>query len=218
MNGIRREIAGPYVLPGDRQVGFEVATYDAGQPLIIDPVLIYSTYLGDSGDDHGRGIAVDASGNAYVTGRADSSNFTTASAFQAAFGGGSDDVFVAKLNAAGSALVYSTYLGGNSTDIGNDIAIDGSGNAYLTGNTNSTNFPTASPFQAAKGGGTDAFVTKLNAAGSALVYSTYLVANGTDMGNDIAIDGSGNGAIPIRPAFPRPVPFRPLRAAAATPL
>ena len=110
MEGSRREIAGTYALRGGLQVGFQVGAYDAGQPLIIDPVLIYSTYLGGSASDSGRGIAVDAFGNAYVTGRTKSTNFPTASPFQASNAGGisDDEVFVTKLNAAGSALVYST--------------------------------------------------------------------------------------------------------------
>ena len=87
-----------------------------------------------------------------------------------------------KINAAGSALVYSTYLGGSGNDYGNGIAVDGSGNAYVTGSTESTNFPTANPLQASNGGSSDAFVTKINAAGSALVYSTYLGGSGSDVG------------------------------------
>ena len=107
-----------------------MAAYDASQPLIIDPVLSYSTYLGGSGTDFTSTIAVDTSGNAYVTGRTDSTDFPTASPFQAAFAGGTgDDVFVTKLNAAGSALVYSTFLGGTDNDLIPTIAVDSSGNA-----------------------------------------------------------------------------------------
>ena len=137
--------------------------------------------LGGSGDDDAEAIAVDASGNAYVMGETNSTDFPTASPFQASHAGGINDVFVTKLNPTGSALVYSTYLGGSGADSGFRIAVDASGNAYLAGETRSTNFPTASPFQASFGGGTnDGFVTKLNAAGSALVYSTYL--GGSDPG------------------------------------
>ena len=190
----RREIPGSYVLKDERQVGFQVGAYDTSKPLTIDPVLVYSTYLGGSGFDKGFGIAVDASGNAYVTGNTLSTDFPTASPFQAALAStGPTDAFVTKLNAAGSALVYSTYLGGSASDgDSGGIAVDTSGNAYVTGRTASSDFPTASPFQAANGGGTDAFVTKLNAAGNALVYSTYLGGSGTDIGFDIAVDGSGN--------------------------
>ena len=158
--------------------------------------LVYSTYLGGGGGDIGFGIAVDSSGNAYMTGRTSSSNFPTANAFQAAHAAaGTNDAFVTKLNAAGSALVYSTYLGGSGDDIGFGIAVDSSGNAYVTGRTGSTSFPTANAFQAVKDGITDAFVTKLNATGSALVYSTYLGGSGDDYGRGIAVDSSSNAYV-----------------------
>src|SRR6202040_1100021 len=119
--------------------------------------LLYSTYLGGSGGDVGSGIAVDSSGNAYVTGSTSSNNFPTVSPFQGATGG-AGDAFVTKLNAAGAGLLYSTYLGGSSNDDGSGIALDSSGNAYVTGSTNSMNFPTANPFQGVFAGGpSDAF-------------------------------------------------------------
>lgn len=119
-----------------------MAAYDKSKPLVIDPTLNYSTYLGDY--DFGYGIAVDSAGNAYVTGITLSTDFpTTANPVQATYAGGSD-AFVVKLNAAGSALVYSTYLGG-LTDWGFGIAVDSAGSAYVTGYTESTNFPTANP-------------------------------------------------------------------------
>jgi len=118
---------------------------------------------------------VDGSGNAYVTGWTDSSDFPTTNPLQPANGGGDGDAFVAKLNPVGSALVYSTYLGGSGYDFGFGIAVDSSGNAYVTGWTNSSDFPTANPLQPIYGGGGyDAFVAKLNPTGSALVCSTYL--------------------------------------------
>ncbi|HTY61092.1 MAG TPA: SBBP repeat-containing protein, partial [Acidobacteriota bacterium] len=158
--------------------------------------LIYSTYLGGATDDFGYGIAVDSSGNAYVTGKTQSYHFPTAGAFQAIYGGGTYDAFVTKLNASGSALVYSTYLGGTSDEIGGGIVVDSSGNSYVTGTTASSDFPTANPFQASYGGGTyDAFVTKLNASGGALVYSTYLGGTGNDSGSGIAVDSSGNAYV-----------------------
>ena len=148
----RHFVDGHYLLKGDNRVSFEVASYDPGKTLVIDPVLVYSTYLGGSGDDQGHGIAVDSSGNAYVTGYTDSTDFPTANPLQAVYDGG-DDAFVAKLNPAGSALVYSTYLGGRGFDHGFGIAADSGGNAYVTGTTTSTDFPTANPLQAVLGGG-----------------------------------------------------------------
>jgi hypothetical protein len=158
--------------------------------------LVYSTYLGGSGYDFGQGIAIDDSGNAYVTGQTYSANFpTTTGAYQTSQGGTGDNVFVSKLDASGSTLVYSTYMG-NGMDDGIAIAIDGSGNAYITGTTQG-GFPiTASAFQSVfccSGGfshAVDAFVTEINASGSRLVYSTYLGDNAQGIG--IAVDGSGN--------------------------
>ena len=160
--------------------------------------LVYSTYLGGNSWDEGCGIAVDAAGEAYVTGLTESSSFpTTAGAFQTSYGGGSYDAFVTKLNAAGTALVYSTYLGGNSWDEGCGIAVDAAGEAYVTGYTESTNFPTtAGAFQTNFGGGNeDAFVAKLNAAGTAPVYSTYLSGKSSDYGYGIAVDAAGNAYV-----------------------
>jgi hypothetical protein len=159
--------------------------------------LVYSTYLGGSGNDAGYGIAVDASGNAYVTGDTRSTNFPTANAVQPLLGGGScfpsvcADAFVAKLNAAGSALVYSTYLGGNAPDSGRGIAVDASENAYVAGGTGSANFPVANALQPARLGSGDGFIAKLDAAG-AFVYSTYLGGTGGDSALGVAVDPSGN--------------------------
>jgi hypothetical protein len=158
--------------------------------------LVYSTYIGGSGDDVGHGIAVDGSGNAYVTGWTLSTDYdVTPGAFQTTNGGGKD-VFVTKLNAAGTALVYSTYIGGSNNDVGYAIAVDGSGNAYVTGRTYSTDYDvTPGAFQTTNGGEEDVFVTKLNAAGTALVYSTYIGGSGFDWGNAIAVDGSGQAYV-----------------------
>jgi len=204
-NGQRAVIPTRYVLKAERQVAFEVAAYDATKPLIIDPVLAYSTYLGGrasafggNADDEGLGIAVDAAGNAYVTGRTLSTSFpTTPGAFQVTFGGGFFDAFVTKLNGDGSALVYSTYLGGSVDDRGNAIAVDAAGNAYVTGSTSSNNFPTTSgavqPTCGISGG--DAFVSKLNETGTTLVYSTCLGGSGGQFGNGIAVDVAGNAYV-----------------------
>jgi len=158
--------------------------------------LVYSTYIGGSGYEVGYGIAVDGSGYAYVTGYTNSTNYdVTPGAFQTTNGGG-QDVFVTKLNETGTALVYSTYIGGSGSDEGYGIAVDGSGYAYVTGSTSSTNYDvTPGAFQTTNGGNTDVFVTKLNAAGTALVYSTYIGGSGYDYVAAIAVDGSGNAYV-----------------------
>jgi hypothetical protein len=180
---------------GHGRVTFEIAVYDHTKPLVIDPILSYSTYLGGSSNDQGLGIAVDSSGNAYVTGYTLSADFPTQYPYQPSNHGGQYDVFVTKLNATGSALVYSTYLGGSDVDYGYGIAVDSSGNAYVTGYTFSIDLPTQNPLQPSNHGNGDAFVTKLNAAGSALVYSTYLGGSGQDYGRAIAVDASGNAYV-----------------------
>ena len=194
--GLRTEVAGRYILHGKREVGFQLEKYDASLPLVVDPVLTYSTYLGGAGSDYGQAIAVDSSGNAYVTGYTTSTNFPTANALQASNVNEYIDAFVTKLNASGSALLYSTYLGGSSYDTGWGIAVDSSGNAYMTGETYSSDFPTAYALQASYGGGSyDGFVTKLNASGNALIYSTYLGGSNDDRGFGIAVDSIGNAYV-----------------------
>jgi len=189
-----QEIAASFV---DRDGGWsiEVGNYDKSQALVIDP-LIYSTYIGGSDDEEGRDIAVDGSGNAYITGYTRSTNYdVTVGAYQTSFGG-IFDVFVTKLNASGSKLVYSTFLGGSYNDYGRAIVINRSGNAYVTGETESTNFPvTAGAYQTTYGENRDVFVTKLNASGSRLVYSTYVGGSNSDEGYGIAVDGSGNAYV-----------------------
>ena len=191
-----KRIEGGYVVRG-KEIAFELAKYDPAKPLIIDPtVLAYSTYLGGAGGvDQGRGIAVDGAGNAYVTGSTGSTDFPSTNPIQLNNGGGASDAFVTKINAAGTARVYSTFLGGGGVDQGQAITVDGSGNAYVTGSTDSGDFPVHLARQGNNGGSTDAFVTKLNAAGSAVVYSTYLGGSGADFGQGIAVDGAGNAYV-----------------------
>jgi hypothetical protein len=153
--------------------------------------LVYSTYLGGNGNERGVGIAVDGQGAVYVAGETGSTNFPTTAALQPTFRGGNTDGFVAKLNAAGTGLVYSTYLGGTGDDAAGSIAIDAAGNAYVAGSTWSPDFPTVSPLQGTNHGQSDAFVSKLNAAGTALGYSTYLGGSGSDFGNGVAVDSGG---------------------------
>jgi hypothetical protein len=156
--------------------------------------LVYSTYLGGSGSDEARSLAVDSTGNAYVTGLTYSNNFPLASPLQPAYGG-VEDAFVLKMNSSGSALVYSSYLGGTSRDEGRGIALDSSGNAYVTGWTTSNDFPTANAAQSAYRGGQDAFVAKLDGAGATLAYSTYLGGTGAEQGSSIAVDPSGQAYV-----------------------
>jgi IPT/TIG domain/Beta-propeller repeat len=197
-NGKRERVDGRYVLRGRNEVGFVLGTYDRTRPVVIDPVVHYSTYLGGNLYDNGIAVAVDGSGNAYMTGLAESTNFPTANAIQSA-DAFDYDAYVAKVNAAGTALVYSTYLGGNGgNEYGLGIALDGSNNVYVVGATNSTNFPgvTGSSIQPAFGGSSrDAFLTKINAAGNAIVYSTYLGGSGDEVGYGIEVDGSGNAYV-----------------------
>jgi hypothetical protein len=195
-NGVRQSVSGHYVLESNSQVGFQVGAYDPTRPLIIDPTysLVYSTYLGVKGSSSGAAIAVDGSGDAYVTGTTTSTNFPTSNPWQASNAGG-QDVFVTKLNATGTGLVYSTYLGGSGDDLGLGIALDSSGNAYITGDTHSSNFPTLNAFQPVyPGGAMDGFVSKFNATGG-LVYSTYLGGSGGAGIGGIAVDTSGNAYV-----------------------
>src|SRR6266513_84438 len=203
IDGVRTKIEGRYVLKDAHRVGFQVAAHDPSRPLVIDPTLVYSTYLGGSSGEHGAGIAVDAAGAAYVTGTTGSTDFpTTPGAIQTTYGGGGSypfhegDAFVTKLNAAGTALVYSTYLGGSSRDVASGIAVDAAGAAYVTGYTASTDFTAGctapcTVLNGSLGGFRDAFVTKINAAGAALVYSTYLGGSGSEDGDGIAVDTAG---------------------------
>jgi uncharacterized repeat protein (TIGR01451 family) len=158
--------------------------------------LVYSTYLGGTSYDYGYGVAVDGAGNAYITGYTYSTDFpTTPGAYQPNYAG-NYDAFVTKLNPTGTALVYSTYLGGTNTDYGYGVAVDGAGNAYITGYTSSTNFPTTpGAYQTSNAGNGDAFITKLNPTGNGLVYSTYLGGTSDDYGYGVAVDGAGNAYI-----------------------
>ena len=207
VDGVQQAVASRFVIGPGGQVGFQVGRYDHSKPLVIDPVLSlsYSTYLGGGNPStQGTGIAVDSSGDAYVTGWTESVKFpTTSGAFKtsgAFIKTENYGVFVTKFNAAGTAIVYSTFLGGGFSS---GIAVDSAGNAYVTGSTSATDFPTKNALQATFGGGTanggaygaDAFVTELNPNGSKLVYSTYLGGSGQDYANGIAVDGSGDAYV-----------------------
>ncbi len=196
VQGRRHLVPGEYVLKGPRQVGFRIDPYDASKPLVIDPVLSFSSYLGGQGGDRGYGIALDPAGNVYITGETRSANFPTMNALQLSHGGDRNDAFVTKLNPSGTAILYSTYLGGSGGETGYDIAVDSTGNAYVTGTTYSTNFPTTpGALQRTIAGGDESFITKLNAEGNALVYSTFLGGSGGDDASGIALDSAGNAYV-----------------------
>jgi len=198
IDGQRQRIDGRYALLSKNRVGFVLGHYDRNKALVIDPVLAWSTYLGGSLVDEGLAIAVDGSGNTYITGLIESLDYPTVNAIQST-NGFDYDACVTKINAAGTAIVYSTYLGGNGgNEYGLGIAVDSSGNAFVTGGTNSTNFPgvTGSSIQSSFGGSyRDGFLTKINAAGSAIVYSTYLGGSGDDLGWSVTTDSSGNAYV-----------------------
>ena len=207
----RRFVDSHFVLRGKNRIGFELAPYDHTRPLVIDPVLVYSTYLGGSFPDQALAVAVDSAGSAYVTGITCSADFpVTAGAYQRSHKGAGgacpgsqtsfEDAFVTKFNRAGTGLVYSTYIGGSASDRGYDIAVDSSGNAYIAGQTQSGDYPTTSgafitTCPGGAGGCNTGVVTKLNPTGSALVYSTYLGGNANMGATGIAVNASGQAYV-----------------------
>lgn len=205
IHGIHRIVAGRYVLTGHSTIHVALGAYDVHRPLTIDPSLVFSTDLGGGVGEEGRGIARDAAGNVYITGPTSSSKFPTAHALQSSYAG-TGDAYIAKLSPSGT-LLYGTYLGGKQYDEGNAIAVSRTGNAYITGDTYSTNFPTVHAFQPKEGGlcsGTggsqgdpptecrDAFVAGLSPNGDSLLFSTYLGGHDDEDGNGIAVDAAGN--------------------------
>jgi hypothetical protein len=237
IDGAKRTVLVSYIVNNQHEVSFHLGPYDTDRPLVIDPVLSYSTYLGGSNIDGANGIAVAPDGTAFLAGGTFSSDFPTAHPLQPDVGGPNDlpqDAFVAKISADGSTLLYSTYLGGSGADVANGIAVDTFGNAYVTGTTLSTNFPvTPGSFDTVCGfdgkcGATynptglivsNAFITKLNVAGSGVIYSTYLGYYENVRGQAIAVDNNQNvyvtgqvGALitpttPITPPAVTPPPF-----------
>jgi hypothetical protein len=157
--------------------------------------LEYSTYFGGSGTEEGFGIAVDNYGNAYVSGRTTSTNMPIVNALQSTYGGGPSDVFIMKLDSTGSQLLFSTYLGGTGDDRGFDVRLDANGELYVSGTTGSPNFPVLNALQPTSGGGQDAFLTKMNGSGSAILYSTYLGGSGTEQFGSLAVDHAGRAAV-----------------------
>jgi uncharacterized protein (TIGR03437 family) len=190
-NGSRRTVNCDYRLSDKDRVEFQLGDYDSNLPLVIDPVLIYSTYIGGVGVDIGQDIAVDGSGAAYISGQTASADFPGPSPIQPVRGT-LMDAFVLKINPAGDAVVFGTWIGGNGTDIAASLSVDLSGNIYLAGTTSSLNFPLQNPLQASIRGLTDAFAVKINASGSMLIYSTYIGGLGVDSASALAVDGNGN--------------------------
>ena len=205
IDGRRQSVAGKFKLLASNAVGFELGAYDRSESLTIDPTLVYSTYLGGSNSDTITAIAVDGSGNAYLTGYTSSTDFpVTPGAYQTTDKDAASSAFVTKLNSSGSALIYSTFLGGTRGPSGGDsaqsIAVDLAGDAYVTGYTYSSNFPTTTGVyqttnNAAAASGSNSFVTKLNPTGTGLLYSTYLGGNVGDDATSIAIDTAGDAYV-----------------------
>jgi len=190
VNGKRRAVDCRYRIR-NQVVDLDIGAYDVNKLLIIDPLLAYSTYFGGGGNEEGNSIAVDRAGNVYLTGFTDSINFPLANASQPNLGGGQQDAFVVKLDPSGTRVVYSTYIGGNGQDNATSIAVDGAGNAYITGFTDSTNFPVRNAMQPAKRGDFNSFVVKLDPAGS-MLNSTLFGGSVNDYASGIAVDSSGN--------------------------
>lgn len=195
VGGVRTPVAAAFALDGAGQARFRLGRYDPARPLVIDPTLVYATFLGGSDGDPFReyvnDIAVDAAGNMLVTGMTPATDFPTVNPVQTDQPG--FDAFVAKISADGQTLLYATYLGGAASDEGTGIAVDAGGAAYVAGETSSADFPTLNPFQGDQGGA-DAFVVKLSPAGQ-LVYATYLGGLNIDAAGDIAVDGQGRAVV-----------------------
>jgi hypothetical protein len=206
-DGARQPVDARFVL-AHNQVSFELGNYDRSRELVIDPSVSYATYLGGLAEDDGHAIAVDGSGNAWVTGQTKSTNFPSMNPLYAANKGGFD-VFVTELSPTG-ALAYSTYIGGSSDDSGNAIALDGSGNVFVAGGTKSSDFPTKGPFQSTLKGALNAFVLELSSTGSTLMYSTFLGGAGSDVADGLALDKSGNAYIVGSTTSPDFPPMNPI--------
>jgi len=205
-DGSRKPVRGEYCLRGPNEIGVRLGPYDHSRPVVIDPVLSYSTFLGGVGGSTAFAVFADAQGNAYVAGSAQDGFPTTSGVIQPNFGGNGSqfnvNAFVSKLNADGTGLIYSTYLGGTipsgaafAGDTAFGVTADTDGNAYLTGTTSSPNFPVVNAFQSTLKGSNNAFVAKVNPTGTGIVYSTFLGGSGTDIAEGIGLDSSGNAYI-----------------------
>jgi len=208
VDGQRVPVAVAYDLADDttsgagkpRPYGFRLGAYDPALPLVIDPaLLLYCGFIGGSDDDYANDIALDAAGNAYVTGftLSGEATFPTAVGPDTTFNG-DQDAFVAKVNAGGTGFVYAGYIGGSDRDKGYGVAVDAAGNAYIAGLTESDDFPAATGPDITPNGGIDGFVAKVNAAGTALVYAGYIGGSGDDDALDIAVDAAGSAYLAVR--------------------
>jgi hypothetical protein len=193
IEGRRHTVDGRYLLDSTNQVRFRVATYDRSLPLVIDPVLVYASYLGGPGDDAGYGVAVGADGSMYVTG-VTRGVMPTEGAFQSSPAGDAE-AFVVKLDPTGKALVFATYLGGAAYDQGFGVKVGSEGKVYVTGETRSTDFPVMNAIRSELTGNSCAFVTVLDSTGSGLVYSTYLGGSSYDRGLGIDVDRDGQAYV-----------------------
>jgi hypothetical protein len=195
MNGRKQTVAVRYMRKGKTHIGFQLGRYDKSKPLVIDPVLVYSTYLGGLGSETAAAIDVDASGSAYVTGTTNSFDFPLVNPIPPG-PVNQRGIFIAKFNPTGTALAYSSVVRtGFSSDTVSDIKVDSSGHAYVTGETSSPTFPIVNAFQPVLAGAIDAFLMKLSPGGSSLLYSTYLGGSDSDRANSLAIDGGDNAII-----------------------
>jgi hypothetical protein len=202
IRGTRSPVTGTYVLLDSTHVGFSVGSHDPNRPLVIDPVLVYSTLVGGSVNDYANGIAVDSSGDAYVIGLTDSPDFPVATLGQ--YSSTQFRMFVTKFDPSGSVLLFADYFGGTSgNDEASAIALDSSGDPYVTGSTLSSDFPVFNAYQSSLAGSEDAFLVKFSADGSSIVYSTYLGGSNltyiggstTQLAKAIAVDSVGEAII-----------------------
>ncbi|MGA9509717.1 MAG: SBBP repeat-containing protein [Candidatus Sulfotelmatobacter sp.] len=192
-NGMRLPVGGGYVVKDSTHIGFHIASYDVSKPLVIDPVLVYSTYLGGSGTEYPTGIAVDTGGSVYVGGYTDSADFESTTFGSP--GASVDHVFVAKLDPTGSNLVYADYLGGENADEGLALALDSTNDVYVAGTTASTEFPMVTPYQGTIPGANSAFLSEISPDGSSLLHSTYLGGSADEVVSGLAVDSTGSSLV-----------------------